>query len=278
MKNGIILIDKEKNMTSRDVVNIISKKLNTRKVGHTGTLDPLATGLMIICVNKATKLVDMITSHEKTYVAKVRVGVKTDTYDITGKILEEKKCSLKKEELINTLNSFIGKYMQEVPIYSAVKVNGKKLYEYARNNMEVELPKHEVEIKEIELLDFNNDSFSFKVKVSKGTYIRSLINDIGNKLNILMTMEELRRISVENYDVSNAKKVNDITEKDIVLVKDFLDVKKIIVDDKLEKKIRNGVKIENVYNTDKVLFLDKNNNEIALYQENNGFLSVYCMF
>lgn len=278
MRNGIILIDKEKDMTSRDVVNIISKKLNTRKVGHTGTLDPLATGLMIICVNKVTKLVDMITSHEKTYVAKVRVGVKTDTYDITGKILEEKKCSLKKAELINTLNSFIGKYMQEVPIYSAVKVNGKKLYEYARNNIEVELPKHEVEIKEIELLDFNNDSFSFKVKVSKGTYIRSLINDIGNKLNILMTMEELRRISVENYDVSNAKKVNDINEKDIILVKDFLDVKKIIVDDKFEKKIRNGVKIENVYDTDKVLFLDKNNNEIALYQENNGFLSVYCMF
>ena len=278
MKNGIILIDKEKDMTSRDVVNIISKKLNTRKVGHTGTLDHLATGLMIICVNKATKLVDMITSHEKTYVAKVKIGVKTDTYDITGKILEEKKCSLKKEELINTLNSFIGKYMQEVPIYSAVKVNGKKLYEYARNNIEVELPKHEVEIKEIELLDFDNDNFSFKVKVSKGTYIRSLINDIGNKLNILMTMEELRRISIENYDVSNSKKVNDINEKDIVLVKDFLDVKKIIVDDKLEKKIRNGVKIENVYNTDKVLFLDKNNNEIALYQENNGFLSVYCMF
>ena len=179
--DGIILVDKPKGITSRDVVNEISKKFHTKKVGHTGTLDPIATGLMIVCINKGCKLVPLLTNHDKTYLATVKLGIKTDTYDITGKVLEENNnYKLSREELIDTLNSFKGSYMQEAPIYSSIKVNGKKLYEYARNNIPVELPKRLVDIYNIELIDYNNDSFSFRVSVSKGTYIRSLINDISN--------------------------------------------------------------------------------------------------
>jgi len=174
--NGIVLINKEKGKTSRDVVNLLSKKFNTRKVGHAGTLDPLATGLLIIGINNGTKILELLTMDEKEYIATVKIGIQTDTYDITGNIIEEKKdFSIDKEYLENTLKSFIGKYYQEVPKYSAVKINGKKLYEYARNGEEIELPKRFVEIKEIELLEFKEDEFKFKVLVSKGTYIRSLI-------------------------------------------------------------------------------------------------------
>ena len=193
--DGIILINKEKGMTSRDVVNKICKILNTSKVGHTGTLDPIATGLMIICVGEGLKLVELLTGLNKEYIAKVKLGIKTDTYDITGKVLEKKDVILNENDLINCLNSFKGEYHQTVPIYSSVKVNGKKLYEYARNNMKVDLPKHLVKINSIDLLDYNQESFTFRVSVSSGTYIRSLINDIGKKLGIPMTMEELKRTS-----------------------------------------------------------------------------------
>ena len=150
--DGIILINKEEKMTSRDVVNMVCKKLNTRKAGHTGTLDPIATGLMVICVNEGLKLVELLTGHDKEYIAKVRLGIRTNTYDITGDIIEIGNTSLDKEKLVETLNSFVGEYMQEVPIYSSVKVNGKRLYEYARSNEKVDLPKHLVRINNIELL------------------------------------------------------------------------------------------------------------------------------
>jgi tRNA pseudouridine55 synthase len=272
--DGIILINKEKGITSRDVVNKVCKKLNTNKVGHTGTLDPLATGLMILCVNEGLKLVELLTNHDKEYIAKVKVGIKTDTYDITGKVLEEKDVLLNKDDLINTLNSFVGEYNQEVPIYSSVKVNGKKLYEYARNNEEVVLPKHLVKISNIELLDFNKDNFTFKVNVSSGTYIRSLINDIGNKLNIPMTMEELTRTRVGNYYLTDANEVDNLN---IIPIVDALNIKKIEIDDNLFKKISNGVKIENIYQEDIVMFI-YHNKPIAIYKNDNGFLKSYRGF
>ena len=165
--DGILLIDKPKGVTSRDVVNCVVKKLNIKKVGHTGTLDPIATGVLVICVGKATKLVNYLTSTEKEYIATVELGTKTDTLDNTGKIIEEQKATIKKEKILNVLESFKGKYVQEVPIYSAVKVNGKKLYEYARNGEKVELPKREVEVKNIELIgdsSYINNKTIFKFK------------------------------------------------------------------------------------------------------------------
>ena len=143
MHDGIIIINKPKDYTSRDIVNIVSKHFNTKKVGHTGTLDPLATGVLVICVGKATKLVDYLTSTYKEYIAEFILGVETDTLDITGNVLKEEKISKSKEEIEKVLNNMIGEYVQEVPIYSAVKINGKKLYEYAREGIDIELSKRE---------------------------------------------------------------------------------------------------------------------------------------
>ena len=280
MKDGILLIDKPSGMTSHDVVNKIGKSLGTKKVGHTGTLDPLATGLMVVCVNKATKLVELLTNHDKSYLVKVKLGLKTDTYDITGKVLEENyNYSFDIEKLQNILESFIGKYEQEVPIYSAIKVNGRKLYEYARNNETITLPKHLVEIKEIKLLDYDKESFSFNVLVSKGTYIRSLVNDISNKVGILMTMQELRRITVDKFSIENAIKLENVSYDNLIDVKKVLDIPVITVSGILEKHISNGMKIVNTYNEKMVLFVNSNQENIAIYQEkDDGYLVCYKMF
>ena len=148
--NGIIVVNKESDYTSRDVINILNKTFNTKKIGHTGTLDPLATGVLVVCVGKYTKLVDKLTSYDKEYIATIKLGIKTDTLDITGNVLEENyNINLNEQEVINILNSFLGSSIQEVPKYAAVKVNGKKLYEYARNNEEINLPKREIQISDI---------------------------------------------------------------------------------------------------------------------------------
>ena len=274
--DGIILIDKKKNVTSRDVVNCVCQKLHTKKVGHTGTLDPLATGLLVICVNEGCKLVEILTGHDKEYVAKVHLGYQTDTLDITGHIVEENQdYQLDKEKLENVLASFIGEYMQTVPIYSSIKVNGKKLYEYARAGLSVELPRHLVRINKIKLLDFKPDSFTFFVSVSSGTYIRSLIDDIGKKMNILMTMEELRRTKVGHFNVIDASSLDNLQ---VIPLIDCLDVPKIEVDDKLVKKVSNGVKIDNLYNCDKVMFTYQKK-VVAIYEKcENNLMKSYRVF
>ena len=266
---GILLINKPNGITSRDVVNIAVKKLGTKKIGHTGTLDPLATGVMVLCIGKATKLVDLLTSNDKEYIAEVTLGIKTDTLDISGKILEKKDIDINKEQIIDVLNSFVGQYDQEVPIYSAVKINGKKLYEYARNNEEVILPKKEVYIKKIELLSFeNNDQikFSFKCLVSKGTYIRSLIRDICDKLGVIGTMSKLDRTKQGKFNLESCYNIDDISIDKLVDIKDVLDIPNEVVSDKLKCKILNGQILDNIYSSDKILFLDKNYNVLAIYE------------
>ena len=273
--DGIILINKEKGITSRDVVNMLCKKLNTKRIGHTGTLDPIATGLMVISIGEGLKLVEYLTGHDKEYIAKVKLGIKTDTYDITGEVLEESNnYSLTKEKLIETLNSFKGEYEQVVPIYSSVKVNGKKLYEYARSKESVELPKHLVKINSIELIDLNNDNFTFKVTVSSGTYIRSLINDIGNSLNIPMTMQELKRTKVGKYKLEDATDIDNIK---IIPLLDAVDIKKVEVDDSLYKKVANGAKINNIYNEPMIMFI-KDNVPIAIYKSHDNHMKPYRVF
>ncbi len=266
--DGIIIINKKKNMTSRDVVNIAVKRLNTKKIGHTGTLDPLATGVLVLAVNKALKLVDDITSENKEYIAEVKLGIKTDTLDITGNILEEKKEKVTKEELIKVLNSFIGKYNMTVPIYSAVKVKGKKLYEYAREGKEVDLPVKEVYINSIELLDLNDDTFTFKCDVSKGTYIRSLINDICNKLGVIGTMSALERIRQGKYNIEKAIDIDDIKEDKIIPMEDVIEIPKIEVDEYLYNRIKNGNKLENRYTQEKIAFI-YNGKLIGIYIVDN---------
>ena len=268
--NGIILIDKPKNYTSRDVVNIIGKKLHTKKIGHTGTLDPIATGVLVLCVGKYTKLVDMLTSYDKEYIATVILGIETDTLDITGNILEEEKCFIDIDKIIMALKHFEGKYIQEVPKYSAVKINGKKLYEYARNNEDVVLPKREVEIKNIELVDkpiYEDEKtiFKFKTTVSKGTYIRSLIKDIGSFLGVKATMKELRRTRQGNFSIDECNKIDDINYK-VLNIEEIVDYPIInIKNDKLKNQVLNGALIENIYENDIIMFkLD--DNVVALYK------------
>ena len=259
--NGVIVIDKEKGITSRDVVNRLVKEYNTKKVGHTGTLDPIATGVLVVCVGSATKLVRDLTNHDKEYIATVCLGKLTDTMDITGNLIKEEVVNVSKENLIETLNSFKGKYIQEVPIYSAVKVNGRKLYEYARNNEYVELPKREVEIYDIELLEYNESTFTFKCSVSKGTYIRALINDIATKLGTIGTMTDLRRTRLGKFTL-------DDCNRGLISIKDVVDYPIVELTNDIEKKVLNGAKIDN---SDKVLFV-KDNIEIAIYEKGKPYI------
>lgn len=267
--NGIILVNKDKDMTSRDVVNILSKKFNTRRIGHTGTLDPIATGVMGIAIGDGLKIVDLLTNDSKEYIATVKLGISTDTLDITGNVLEElNEYKIEQEQLIEILNSFLGKSLQEVPIYSAVKVNGKRLYEYARSNIIVELPKREIEVFNIELIDFSDDEFSFKVKVSKGTYIRSLIRDIGKKLNIPCSMKYLKRTIQGNFKIEDSYTLEEIISDNykVVSIKDSLDGYNFIeVDNYIENKILNGRILENRYDTDVIVFINSNEEVLAIY-------------
>ncbi len=270
--NKIIVVNKEKGYTSRDVVNILCKKFKTKKIGHTGTLDPLATGVLVICIGKSLKIVDSIVSYDKEYIARVILGVDTDTLDIEGKILHEEKTNITKEELVNVLNSFLGTSIQEVPKYSAVKVNGKKLYEYARNNIEVQLPKKEITVYDIKLLTDieivnNRQEFTFKVKVSKGTYIRSLIRDIGKKLNTCATMSNLTRTKQGKFGIEDSYTLKDIENDNYKTldIKDVLEIEQVIVKESLLNKIKNGAIVDKFFTTDKALVLDENSNELGIY-------------
>ncbi len=276
--NGLLIINKEKGYTSRDVVNVISKLFETKKVGHTGTLDPLATGVLVICLNKYTKLNKILTCDEKEYIAEVTLGIKTDTLDIKGNILEKKEVFVFKDALLKTLKKYETTYLQEVPIYSAVKVNGKRLYEYARNAEEVILPKKEVTIKKIELLTFEKNKFTFKCLVSKGTYIRSLIRDILNDLNVIGTMSNLTRVRQGVFDINEAYSLDDVKNGnyDLLKIKDVLDISKVKVDNNLKFKILNGACLNGDF-PDRVLFLDEDEEELAIYKKENGLYKVEVM-
>ena len=278
--SGVIVVNKEKDMTSFDVVNEISHLFGIKKVGHTGTLDPMAEGILIICIGKAAKIVELLTAKDKEYVAGVKLGIKTDSYDITGNILDTKEVK-DIENLEEVILSYKKTYLQEVPIYSAVKVDGKKLYEYARNNKEVELPKKEVTIKKIELLEKDKDAFIIKTLVSKGTYIRSLINDIGNSLNTYATMTSLNRTKQGKVTINDSYKLNDIKSNNYKYYKieEVLDYPIIKVDEDLEFKIKNGVKIKNTFEIEnKVLFVNENNKLLGIYEKNNEELKVWKNF
>ena len=273
----ILSVYKESNMTSRDICNIISKHFKTKKVGHTGTLDPLACGLLIVCTNKDTKLVDILTAKKKEYIATIKLGIKTDTLDITGNIIEKKDYNFTKEELINVLNSFLGKSKQEVPLYSAVKINGRKLYEYARNNINIELPVRDIEIYNIELLEYKKDLITFKVEVSKGTYIRSLINDICTKLNTVGVMSYLLRTKQGDFLVDNSNKLDDILNdnyKVITYEEVFKNYPTINLNEEEYYKVINGVKM-NFNIKDDIIALKYCNKYIALYKYNDGLYKMY---
>ena len=266
--DGVILINKPKGITSRDVVNEVCKILKTKKVGHTGTLDPIASGVLVVCVGKATKLVDIITSANKEYVATVKLGLLTDTLDLDGEVLKKEKVAIRKEELSKVLDSFLGTYEQEVPIYSAVKVNGKKLYEYAREGKKVNLPKRVVEIKKIELINITDEEYKFRVLVSKGTYIRSLIYDINRKLNVIGVMSDLVRTKQGIFNIDDAYTLEDIKTGNYKMYT-ITDVLKndncVVINDKLFNSIKNGCIIDNIYGKEVVTFI-YDNKVVSIYK------------
>lgn len=282
--DGILVVNKEKDKTSRDVVNEICKIFNTKKVGHTGTLDPMATGVLVICINKALKIVNEITCEDKEYIAEITLGKYSDTLDITGNILKEEKVNnITNEEIDKVLNSFIGEYDMEVPKYSAIKINGKKLYEYARNNIDIKLPIHKVYIYELKRInDIKDNKFMIKCKVSKGTYIRSLVRDIAYRLNTIGCMSKLIRTKQGMFDINNSYTIDEIKNGKYKLISiiDALNLPVVNLEEDLYKKVINGNKIKRNYDYDKFLYVyknkliaeykyDKNDN---LYREEHMFI------
>ncbi len=284
--DGIIVINKEVGPTSRDVVNIISKKFNTKKVGHTGTLDPGASGVLVICLGKALKVAEMFANDDKEYIAGVTLGLEYDTIDLYGKLLNEEEVNIPKEEIIRVVNSFKGVYNQEVPLYSAVKVNGRKLYQYARSGQSIELPSKEVNIKEIEVLDdimYIEGKIYFKIRcvVSKGTYIRSLVRDIGKKLGTIAVMNSLVRTRQGMFNINDSFNIDDIVSDNyrvISIPMAFPNIKIIKVNDEMAFKVRNGVIIKNLFDDNMAFITDNNDNLIALYRKDGNNCRAYKMF
>lgn len=288
--DGIILINKSKGHTSHDVVNKVKHILN-EKVGHIGTLDPNATGLLPILVGRGTKLSQYLINHDKEYEVELKLGIKTDTADEEGKVIEEKEVEssiLERENVQDILEGFIGKQKQVPPMYSAIKVKGKKLYEYARKNIEVTIEPRDIEIYKIVLLDINKTEkiIKFSVKCSKGTYIRSLCEDIAKGLGTIGYMKELNRTKVGIFNIENSisveelekhKEEKNILESYIISIENaFIQIygndNFVSLDDKKLELLYNGVKLKTdmedglyrIYNEEKVF--------IGIGSVQNGYL------
>lgn len=263
--DGIIIINKPKDYTSHDVVARVKKILNVKKVGHTGTLDPNATGVLPLLIENGTKISKYLIEHDKEYEVVLKLGIKTDTADGEGKIVEEKEVKWEKlndNDVEETLKLFIGKQKQIPPMYSAIKINGKKLYEYARQGQTVEIKSREIEIYEINLQEINKkeNEIKFKVSCSKGTYIRSLCEDIANKLGTIGYMKELNRTKVGRFNIEDSitleeleENKENVKEKIITMQELFKDYQSINLDKYQLEKFLNGIllkieKQDGIYN------------------------------
>ena len=268
MKSGIVVINKEKEYTSQNVVSKVKKILNVKKAGHTGTLDPMATGVLPVLIGDATKLSKYLIEHDKTYVATLKLGQKTETGDSEGKIIEEKNVINISEDMIkDVLEKIQGKQMQAPHKYSAVKINGKKLYEYARNGENIDIPSRQIEIYYAKLINFDKlaNEIVFEVSCSKGTYIRVLCEDIAEKLGTVGYMKELERVEVDRFSIKDAVKLEDLTDENIISVETICNdmYEKIDLNDRKLELFLNGVMltveypdgIYRVYNKNKFIGL-----------------------
>ena len=279
---GIIVIDKPIGITSFDVIRVLRRNLKERRIGHTGTLDPLATGILVICVGKATKLAQDIEGYEKEYVADLELGFKTDTYDIEGKVLAKvEEFNISYENFEETLETFKGDIKQIPPMYSAIKVDGKKLYELARG-VEIERKARDVSIKNLETISFDGVKAKIDCTVSKGTYIRSLIYDLGEKLGTFATMTGLRRTRVGEEDLARAFTLETIekmvSENDfsfLVSIEDYFKFPKVDIEDENDLKLFvNGQRCKKRINEGKYRVYSKNN-FIGLGEVTKGLLKGY---
>lgn len=264
--DGVIIVNKPAGMTSHDVVNRIRKIFKTKKVGHCGTLDPDATGVLVVAVNKATKLLQFLTADNKEYIATLSLGTATDTYDASGQVTATKEyVPISDKKILACLNRFVGEQEQIPPMHSAIKVKGKKLYEYARNNETVEIPKRVITIDYIELISIVDNLVKFKVGCSKGTYIRSLCFDIAKKLDYPGHMYSLIRSKSGNFSLSDSYSLEEIEngEFEMLSMEEALsNYPKLVVDD--ENIIYHGKKIKS-----------KINHQVAIYNQNNKVLAIY---
>lgn len=270
--DGIIIINKPKGYTSHDVVNKIRKIYNTKKVGHTGTLDPNATGVLPILIGKATKLSEYLIEHDKTYIATIKLGERRNTGDSEGNVIETKETNEPSEEAVkNVLNSFLGKQLQTPPIYSAIKIQGKKLYEYARVGKQIEIPKREIEIYSINLKNIKGLEIEFVVSCSKGTYIRTLCEDIAVKLGTIGYMKELVRTKVDKFSIDNSYTIEQLEENKenvhIISIEElFKENEKVILNEEKLNLFLNGGRI-------KIVGHDCAIKEIAtIYNSENQFI------
>lgn len=282
MMDGILLVNKPIGMTSRDVVNILMKKFNTRKIGHTGTLDPFASGLLIITINKGTKISSFLEDLNKEYIAELKLGESTTTLDLEGEILEKKEVNLplNQQKVKEVLDSFVGKIKQIPPMYSAIKVDGEELYKKARRGETIERKEREVEINKIELLSITKEKILFKVDCSKGTYIRTLGLDIANKLDYPGHLTHLVRTRVGRFFLKDSKDLEDISEKDIIPISTSLShLPSIKVNDQDAFKVKNGVKLL-LQGADLYFIMDKNSNPLAIYKrkEDGYYYSLRGLF
>lgn len=263
--NGVIVVNKPKGITSRDVVNKLVKVFGTKSIGHIGTLDPMATGVLVCLIGKYTKLGSIMVNHDKEYVATFKLNVLSDTLDSEGKVIKTDNKTISLEDMNGAIEHFNGiTYMQEVPIYSAVKVNGKKLYDYARSNEDVILPKKEVTIYKLELVSFEEE-VKIKCKVSKGTYIRALIRDICAYLGTYGIMTDLVRTKLGDYDKSDAYSLDDISNGKYKLysLEDIFNLDVRYINNDNHKQIYNGNIVK-----------DKNSNYI-LYKDGDKAVAFY---
>lgn len=249
MMNGIIVIDKPKGFTSFDVVSVMRKLCNTKKIGHTGTLDPMATGVLPVLIGTATKAQALLPNTDKEYLASFKLGIKTDTQDITGKILKTSEYNVLKEDLEKALEDFNGNILQIPPMYSALKHNGKRLYDLAREGIEVERKARPINIKKIELSNFDEGTKQGNIKIScsQGTYIRTICDDLGEKLGTYAVMTDLRRTVACGFNLSEcisiekARNLNDELKNYIVPTWTlFKEYKKITITSPQTTRFKNG--------------------------------------
>lgn len=272
--DGFLIVNKEKGYTSFDCCNKIKHKFKISKVGHTGTLDPNATGVLVIALGRATKALPLLEEHTKEYLATVRFGAKSDTLDIDGNI-EVTNIGYKPDinKIKETLNILKEKETQLPPLYSAIKVNGKKLYEYARENKEVEIKEKSIKIYDLDLASdlYLSDGFyhiKLKMKVSKGFYVRSLIRDLGEIINCDTLMSDLVRLSSGDFKIEDSKLIDDITESDLIpLIKPFDKLERLDIKEYLYKLVLNGITLdERQIKTDKMFIVRYNGKDLAIYE------------
>ncbi|MBR2505489.1 MAG: tRNA pseudouridine(55) synthase TruB [Bacilli bacterium] len=276
--DGLILINKDRDWTSRDVCNVVQKIHGTKKVGHTGTLDPFAEGLLLVTINKANKIGQFLDDFTKTYVATLKLGVKTNTGDLTGEVIETIEIpNIKKEDVEKVIKTFLGDIEQIPPMTSAIHYKGRKLYEYFYEGVEVERPSRKVHIYSINLLDFKDDTIVFEVEVSKGTYIRILGEDIATKLNTVGHLTRLIRTKIGPYDIKNSINLKELTNQFITYTIDetlsFLDT--FVVEEKMTKKVKDGLSLTIPNIKGELVYIKSENDEpLAIYKRKENDLFV----